>query len=497
MKGHSKLKDRLAIVLALVLVSLTILLVVDVQMEMGWTGNHSIHEREAHRSRLQDTVICGTPASPAMSSSTEAPVNLLKKLAANDRFRDLIQLAYEPDKSGDAKRHAKIIIIDDAIDDNFETLHLSNVAHMKIHANSSILHKFHGHITNREMYSEQSADIVRQLLHEMATREIDVVKQMSGGTQLKLIITYDNDMQSLFKPMRFDRTRQTLPNHFYFTDFERHTAEIAAFHLDRLLGFRRAVPVTGRLLNITTEIYELADHELMHTAFRSPAGNLCFHGKCSYYCDTSHAICGHPDTIEGSFAAFLPDIELSERKLWKHPWRRSYNKRKRAQWETEDDYCTMVRQMAPYDQGRRLLDLIDMAIFDFLAGNMDRHHYETFLAFGNETFTIHLDHGRGFGKPFHDEISILAPLLQCCEIRASTLKTLLKYHNGPKSLSEAMHEAMLDDPVAPILWTPHLTALNRRITIILSGVRECIKKNIASASSSSHSAANSRSEKGD
>ena len=28
-------------------------------------------------------------------------------------------------------------------------------------------------------------------------------------------------------------------------------------------------------------------------------------------------------------------------------------------------------------------------------GNMDRHHYETFEKFGNDTFIIHLDNGRG------------------------------------------------------------------------------------------------------
>lgn len=68
----------------------------------------------------------------------------------------------------------------------------------------------------------------------------------------------------------------------------------------------RAPPVAGRLFNISSEIYPLAEGQLLHTFFVSPAGNICFHGKCSYYCDTSHAICGKPDMLEGSLAAFLP-----------------------------------------------------------------------------------------------------------------------------------------------------------------------------------------------
>jgi hypothetical protein len=30
----------------------------------------------------------------------------------------------------------------------------------------------------------------------------------------------------------------------------------------------------------------------------------------------------------------------------------------------------------------------------FFPGNMDRHHYETFEKFGNDTFLLHLDNGR-------------------------------------------------------------------------------------------------------
>lgn len=128
--------------------------------------------------------------------------------------------------------------------------------------------------------------------------------------------------------------------------------------------------------------------------------------------------------------------------------------------------------------------------------------HNNFRIFGNDTFPLHLDHGRGFGKPFHDELSILAPVLQCCLIRGSTLEVLLKYvftefyvvlwsvflhfqlprhtyrfHNSAKPLSQVMRESLEKDPIAPVLWEPHLEALDRRIVIILQGIRDCLKKN--------------------
>ena len=66
-------------------------------------------------------------------------------------------------------------------------------------------------------------------------------------------------------------------------------------------------------------------------------------GKCSYYCDTGHAICGNPDQMEASLAVFLPDKEFVPRKTWRHPWRRSYHKRKKAQWEEGSRTVTILQ----------------------------------------------------------------------------------------------------------------------------------------------------------
>uniref|UniRef100_A0A3Q1ICM1 FAM20 C-terminal domain-containing protein n=1 Tax=Anabas testudineus TaxID=64144 RepID=A0A3Q1ICM1_ANATE len=323
--------------------------------------------------------------------------------------------------------------------------------------------RFHIGINRYELYSRHNP-VIDALLKDLVTQRITSVAMKSGGTQLKLIMTFQNYGQALFKPMKQTREQETPPDFFYFSDFERHNAEIAAFHLDRILDFRRVPPVAGRLVNMTKEIRDVTrDKKLWRTFFISPANNVCFYGECSYYCSTEHALCGKPDQIEGSLAAFLPDLALAKRKTWRNPWRRSYHKRKKAEWEVDPDYCEEVKQTPPYDSGTRLLDIMDMTVFDFLMGNMDRHHYETFEKFGNETFIIHLDNGRGFGKHSHDEMSILVPLTQCCRVRKSTHLRLQLLAKEEYKLSTLMAESLVRDRLSPILIQPHLKAMDRRL----------------------------------
>ncbi|KAG1670786.1 Extracellular serine/threonine protein [Nymphon striatum] len=280
----------------------------------------------------------------------------------------------------------------------------------------------------------------------------------------------------MFKPMRFPREVGTWENHFYFSDFERHYSEIASFHLDRILGFRRAVPVTGRYISIAHDVNEKTSETVQKTIFKSPANSLCMVGDCKYYCDTGHAICGHPDEVEGSFAAYLPSFDDFPITRFFSPYRRSYSKRKKAKWEDYPKYCEeKVLPKSKYNEGRLFLDMIDMYIFDFLTGNMDRHHMEYFSMVEPEPYLIHLDHGRGFGKTNHDDLSILTPLIQCCFIRLSTLKTLVSFYDGP-SLSERMRKAMQNDPAAPVLLESHLLALDRRVKVILKHVQKCAKE---------------------
>ncbi|XP_076852940.1 extracellular serine/threonine protein kinase FAM20C isoform X1 [Brachyhypopomus gauderio] len=336
--------------------------------------------------------------------------------------------------------------------------------------------RFHLGMSRYELYSRHSP-VVEALLKDLQSQRISSVAMKSGGTQLKLIMTFQNYGQALFKPMKQTREQETPPDFFYFSDFERHNAEIAAFHLDRILDFRRVPPVAGRLVNMTREIRDVTrDKKLWRTFFISPANNVCFYGECSYYCSTEHALCGKPDQIEGSLAAFLPDLSLAKRKTWRNPWRRSYHKRKKAEWEVDPDYCDEVKQTPPYDRGTRLLDIMDMTIFDFLMGNMDRHHYETFEKFGNETFIIHLDNGRGFGKHSHDELSILVPLSQCCRVRRSTYLRLQLLAKEEYRLSSLMEESLLRDRLAPVLIGPHLQALDRRLRLALDVLAECVEK---------------------
>jgi len=124
-----------------------------------------------------------------------------------------------------------------------------------------------------------------------------------------------------------------------------------------------------------------------------------------------------------------------------------------------------------------MLDIMEVATFDFLQGNQDRHHFDTFKLFKNESFPVLFDNGRAFGRPDLDDMSILAPVYQCCLYRYSTLKRLLNLQTGPKKLSELFVESTRRDKVYPIVTNAFVEALDRRLAILLETLRKCVKAN--------------------
>uniref|UniRef100_A0A6J0TF20 Pseudokinase FAM20A isoform X2 n=1 Tax=Pogona vitticeps TaxID=103695 RepID=A0A6J0TF20_9SAUR len=354
--------------------------------------------------------------------------------------------------------------------------------------------QFHLGINSQALYP-RSSPAIDQLLkdtHDLNTISADYSqdeKALLGacdcsqivkpsGVHLKLVLRFQDFGKAMFKPMRQKRDEETPEDFFYFVDFQRHNAEIAAFHLDRILDFRRVPPVVGRMINITKEILEITKNELLQSVFFiSPASNVCFFAKCPYMCKTEYAVCGNPHMLEGSLSAFLPSLNLAPRLSVPNPWIRSYTFAGKEEWEVNPLYCNTVKEIYPYSSGSRLLNIIDMAIFDFLIGNMDRHHYEMFTKFGDDGFFLHLDNARGFGKHSHDEISILAPLKQCCVIKETTLLRLQLLAQPDYKLSDIMRESLLQDHLSPVLTEPHLLALDRRLWIVLKTVEKCIEAN--------------------
>uniref|UniRef100_A0A3P8PUT1 FAM20 C-terminal domain-containing protein n=1 Tax=Astatotilapia calliptera TaxID=8154 RepID=A0A3P8PUT1_ASTCA len=336
--------------------------------------------------------------------------------------------------------------------------------------------KFHLGINRYALYSRDDPTVL-QLIKDMQSMTVISAVVKPSGHHLKLALKMRNLAKAMFKPMRQQRDEETPEDVFYFVDLQRHNAEIAAFHLDRILDFRRVPPVVGRLVNITSEVLKVTQNEdLRAVFFTSPANNTCFFAKCLYVCKTEYAACGSPDLLEGSLSAYLPGLSIAPRISIPSPWIRSYTFTGREEWEVNPFYCDTIKQQYPYNSGNRLLNIIDMSIFDFLIGNMDRHHYEIFTKFGDEGFLLHLDNARGFGKHAKDEMSILSPLSQCCMIKQSTLLRLQLLAQSEFRLSDVMRESLQEDSLRPILTEPHLLALDRRLHKVLRVVHQYLPK---------------------
>ncbi|KAM9478495.1 glycosaminoglycan xylosylkinase-like isoform 2-T2 [Salvelinus alpinus] len=355
----------------------------------------------------------------------------------------------------------------------------------------------------REVYPEETPELAA-VLTALGTARVERADVGYKGTQLKALLVLDGGQKVVFKPKRY--SRDYMVEGEPYAGYDRHNAEVAAFHLDRILGFRRAPLVVGRFFNLRTELKPVATDQLLST-FLMQGNNSCFYGKC-YYCRESEPACAEGENMEGSLTLWLPDVWPLQKH--RHPWGRTYREGKLARWEYDESYCDAVKKMPPYDAGPRLLDVIDTAIFDYLIGNADRHHYESFQDDGGASMLILLDNAKrdplhtsttatleaslpiapqkprllqskgynyfkvsDFGNAALDERSILASLYQCCMVRMSTWNRLNLLRAG--ALSSAMRQALTFDPINPVLAEPHLAALDRRLSGIIATIRQCVE----------------------
>lgn len=110
------------------------------------------------------------------------------------------------------------------------------------------------------------------------------------------------------------------------------------------------------------------------------------------------SVCDHEkngEVIEAAIVLWLPDsIKLKSNRS---PWQRTYRKNVPAAWELDDQYCVKLLNQSKLFQikqeNRRLLDLVDASIFDFIISNGDRHHYEFINGVFNPAVLL-LDNGK-------------------------------------------------------------------------------------------------------
>lgn len=142
--------------------------------------------------------------------------------------------------------------------------------------------------------------------------------ELDLGSQFKLQVFFDNDVVAMFRPRRTSRDQQAPPNQVHTVQYDRHTSEIAAYHLDRILGFYRALPTIGRNVNMITEMLRVAQPKLQRTFFVShaPDENICFTGTCRFHCDSYHPICGNGSTIEVCFYIRQTQLTFNTEMIW-------------------------------------------------------------------------------------------------------------------------------------------------------------------------------------
>lgn len=366
---------------------------------------------------------------------------------------------------GDLVRPKRSTFIEDKISNYTKKFRIN--WYCKLPADTTAWQLAESWITFRQITDPNDSESLGCVLAALRKDRIKHADTASQGTQLKVAMTLSGGQRVAFKPMTYERDFVMVGTPYAGRD--RHNAEIAAFHLNRIIGLNRVPIVVGRKIDLESDIRPIAHKQLLSTYFYRD-GNTCFYGKCAYCKGPEYGVCAMRTMLEGSVTLWLPD-SYSLGSPIPHPWRRTYRPNKPAKWEKDPNYCQKVKNVRPYETAPRLLDLIDIAIFDFIISNADRHHYETF-EYSKDSIVVALDNGKAFGNPYTDEYSILAPLYHCCMVRRTMYTRLLDLRG--EVLGQVLFNVLQSEPLHPVLTPQNYIAVDRRLEKVIKTIRDCI-----------------------
>ncbi|XP_022130358.2 glycosaminoglycan xylosylkinase homolog [Pieris rapae] len=378
--------------------------------------------------------------------SSKFNVSKLRVDLTTNVFQDIYEyLNYLPNQY--KNKNSKFMSIQKKLINSFNTSRVTNPAHVWVEVDNWV--------SNISLFPHDDG-IGGKMLHALQSTQIALVDNAPKGTQLKLLLLLEGNQKVYFKPKRYNL--EHIINGKIYAGFDRHNSEVFAYYLAMVLNFKWIPPSVIRKVHLDNDILPVATSGLRKTMLKNNKGTLCIYGKC-FYCKINETVC--PDDngeVEGAAILYL-DRQL---KVYKSPWRRSYNAKK-MEWEIDSDFCMKIRGSL---STRHLLNLIEVSLFDFLIQNGDRHRYEVY-----KEQIILLDNGKGLGNPHVDELDILAPLYQCCMLATSTWQHLELISGG--NLSETI-KLLSKFQGTKLATEEHFKAIERRLLKIYATVQYCI-----------------------
>ncbi len=240
-----------------------------------------------------------------------------------------------------------------------------------------------------------------------------------GGVSVTIVLRFADGSKAMVKPA------QKLVG-------SNHRAEIAAYHLDRLLGLGRVAPVVGRTLSLAWLREQLAGDEralgrlaeVTADGDRVPSALIAWH-------DRAPVVASPPAAwLDGMTAANTTPTESQ------------------LAWS-------------------------DMVLFDTLLDNTDRWSGGNVMTLGPGGPLIFLDNASALLTYRARQQAFLAqPLERLCVVRPSTLAAL-RAAASPPGLAARLSASLAHDLLAPVLSPPVLAALDERLARVLGHLDAC------------------------